>query len=71
MREEVEVGGGRKEEGWGGREAERAAGTADRREGVALDGYLCFYRLLITGRRRRRQGRDAAVHAHTHACTPM
>lgn len=34
------VGGGRGEEG-GGREVERAAGTAERKEGAGLDEYLC------------------------------
>lgn len=75
MGEEVEVGGGRKEEGWvgewvgGGREAERAAGTAERREGVGLDGYLCFVPAGYNREMEREAGEGRhCARARAHPC---
>lgn len=66
-------GGGRGEKGGGGggglgggRESSWDSREKGRRESDWMDT-SAWYRLVITGRRRGRQGRDAAVHAAVHA----
>lgn len=68
-------GGGRGEKGggvvgWGGREAERAAGTAERREGVGLDGYLCSVPAGYN-REMEREAGEGRYRARARACTPV
>lgn len=65
-------GGGRGEKGGGGgvggaeKKREQLGQQSEGRESDWMDTSASD-RLVITGRRRGRQGRDAAVHAHMHA----
>lgn len=72
MREEVEVGGGRKEEEWGGQRG-RESSWDSRKKGGSRIGWIP---LLLPAGYNREMEREAGegrcrARAHARACTPM